>query len=683
MFGVLRATLVACDGALCLASAPTSRSTALSQEWVASVRLIAVCVCVASACPTPIHWLGCRSTASSGPRPMANLWVFAIVTQCLANRAPCAPHLQFAGGWGRALAPSILPMRNVAIVCIAIRAAARHDATVWHLIHLSTGEVFQLVSPEGGTWFLGFEADGEGFVCEDFGGESHAQLLKCDTLLRYEVSKQPGGAIDVIDKQNSQVFSLTDFLGKYITINGSLKVGLCSSWCDISAALHTRKQRPSADRIFWNLYDILSGLDIEVGSRGKSKYVYTMWASWESFFQRTGMPGVLRRSAPVSKGLKDSEVEGSHSCAFPTLGTCGVIALLARWSFADSKKRGGLTHEEDKAKCRQFLESFLRVLPERGWAMFLFRSGYCNNFPLLPDGSGPFKVQVGKCGFVTMAPFHDMADQRQDFRVISAMPGEVAHLMDILQTMVLLGDPGGSGFAQLCHSIGNMLDKSVAGRVDKGIHEEEVQVMVNDCMVLSATGTDWSSKAAVDRSLLAYLSDSFRMLRGQQHISFALDKSRVCGVAVANGCVVLPTNEAFWCVPQAPQCLPPSHLRITSGVGYERLVVSGQIVFVSKCARRRIGLALPCRRVATARRGVGVCPPSLGARSVGLRGAFLQHLRVVLELMSLAICLSLHCQNSWTPKPDGALGYVAVPLGQRSYEALLGLLGLDCRADPA
>lgn len=73
---------------------------------------------------------------------------------------------------------------------------------------------------------------------------------------------------------------------------------------------------------------------------------------------------------------------------------------------------------------------------------------------------------------------------------------------------------------------------------------------IDDRLIVSSAGVKWESKHQVDKALLAYLTDASQMLEGQRHISIGFDKSRICGLQVANGAVVLPTNDAFWLPPQ-------------------------------------------------------------------------------------------------------------------------------------
>lgn len=57
-------------------------------------------------------------------------------------------------------------------------------------------------------------------------------------------------------------------------------------------------------------------------------------------------------------------------------------------------------------------------------------------------------------------------------------------------------------------------------------------------------------EAKQERALLAYITDSARRMEGQQHISYGIDKSRLCGLQIANGVIALPSGDAFFAPPQ-------------------------------------------------------------------------------------------------------------------------------------
>ena len=117
-----------------------------------------------------------------------------------------------------------------------------------------------------------------------------------------------------------------------------MKVGVTNATVDLQAVVHERPQAPSGDMIFWDIYTILNAVCIEAGKGGISKYVYTMWSSWEKLLESLGLEGVLRRSA-FARAHQEDDDDNSRTVAFPNIGTTGLIVLLPKWSSAQSKTR--------------------------------------------------------------------------------------------------------------------------------------------------------------------------------------------------------------------------------------------------------------------------------------------------------------------------------------------------------
>ena len=105
-----------------------------------------------------------------------------------------------------------------------------------------------------------------------------------------------------------------------------------------------------------------------------------------------------------------------------------------------------------------------------------------------------------------------------------------------------------TAFAQLCVGVGSKLDSHMARSLNAS--SEKDCAIIDDVVVITSGTANWGTKSQCDRGILAYVCDSSRMWEGHQHYSMAIDKSRVCGYAVANGMVVLPTSQAFYTVSQ-------------------------------------------------------------------------------------------------------------------------------------
>ncbi len=103
---------------------------------------------------------------------------------------------------------------------------------------------------------------------------------------------------------------------------------------------------------------------------------------------------------------------------------------------------------------------------------------------------------------------------------------------------------------QVIFRVAERIDSNIVEKFDKAYEDGESMTDINEVLNMNVASVDWTSRTQQDRALLSYVTDGSSMLRGKQHMSIAVDKSRICGLAIANGCFVFPDNTAFWCCPQ-------------------------------------------------------------------------------------------------------------------------------------
>ncbi len=279
----------------------------------------------------------------------------------------------------------------------------RHDDR-WWLINARTTEKIELDHPAQGEWMAGIDTDDFTFIIDE---HPETEPRRCCEMFRYVLTK-PRLACDddahISDMTHSgHAVGVVDFLARFQSVKGSLRVGDLACWGDLEFIVHMRPQRPISDRIAFNIYDIFNIMSLDAGKKDRSKYIYTMWAAWENQFEALGLDGALRRSAPTSA----SRVSGDdiwRSCKFPSLSTTALITLLLKFSFVTCKKHGGgLSKSSDQGKAFTLLEALFQLLPRRSWQMKLFTSEVEIQYPSPLQGNGPFVVHVSAGGDMDLA----------------------------------------------------------------------------------------------------------------------------------------------------------------------------------------------------------------------------------------------------------------------------------------
>lgn len=70
-----------------------------------------------------------------------------------------------------------------------------------------------------------------------------------------------------------------------------------------------------------------------------------------------------------------------------------------------------------------------------------------------------------------------------------------------------------------------------------------------------------SHPSDVNRDIVGYVEAGLRASRWERSFSVVVDKSRVSGKGLLNSAVVLPSNKAWWMIPQASRCSAVASLR--------------------------------------------------------------------------------------------------------------------------
>jgi len=308
--------------------------------------------------------------------------------------------------------------------------------------------------------------------------------------------------------------------------------------------------------IWWSLPSVVSALKLRTDQGKTTKWIYHLWHAWSRFLGDLKLKGPhLRRS---NTG-RDEDLKNLED--FPSVSSCGLIALLGRWC-GTPRSAGGLANEEDRKVCKGVLNSLLQRLADTACTLVLFNDKEASwTPPASPEGDNDVNLQVVN-GRINLETFERL--DRELFRHI--FPQGYTEVFDkqaypVLDFMLQLAQGGKKLqwlYAQVVWSIACHFDEVVAKLHDpwaqlgggrRAQHPPRRAMAVGELRVAAHKWMGcWRERR---RALLAYQMGLKAALSDQQFLSIAVDCSRVGDRSTMLGALTLPDNTAGWAPPQA------------------------------------------------------------------------------------------------------------------------------------
>lgn len=156
-------------------------------------------------------------------------------------------------------------------------------------------------------------------------------------------------------------------------------------------------------------------------------------------------------------------------------------------------------------------------------------------------GRGKVAWQVAGDGAIALIP----GTWRMDYAKKVDDPTSCIDLLGLLMLFVSSAR-NGDMFKQVVHQVSMVWQTRILQQVE-GLRNSRC---VANLRIGDQVGTSVVSKQDIQRCLLVYWASGRDWARGRQHMSVAVDKSRVGGRAKQNGAVLLSDNYCFWMLPQ-------------------------------------------------------------------------------------------------------------------------------------
>ena len=121
------------------------------------------------------------------------------------------------------------------------------------------------------------------------------------------------------------------------------------------------KHSKTGSLLRWSLSDVHGKISLQAMGGTSWKWLQHGWKAWVSFLGHMGLPPA-HYCEPCTGAAADMG-EKVEVCDSKGVSTQGLLALLVRWAWLP-KSKGGLVQEEDKKKCRLFLDTFMDTIHE-------------------------------------------------------------------------------------------------------------------------------------------------------------------------------------------------------------------------------------------------------------------------------------------------------------------------------
>lgn len=323
---------------------------------------------------------------------------------------------------------------------------------------------------------------------------------------------------------------------------------------------------PPSSHVFLNVGEVTDMLGMGYAGKTRSSWIYRFWASWEKYLASLGLEQCLMRSL-ATKRAGDSEVSDDprRALRFPAIGCAALLALLARWAFGTSRRTGGVQDDTVREACRSLLTSMVGLLTGKhhDFRLNLHRQEpSCSEWPAQPleehCDMTTWSLDAGLQVNLSAACLASRAgDGCRDLQPGLRYDGK-CDLVGLLSRFFgeqKVFDRFRYIFAQMITSLGSAIDEAFRSRfLECGADFEDVIPAKSELKIRGLGDHFGDSKHMVKRGLLAYWWSSSQLLRQSMRetasTSMGVDKSRVSGRSQTTIAIVLPSNMAFWCMPQ-------------------------------------------------------------------------------------------------------------------------------------
>lgn len=402
------------------------------------------------------------------------------------------------------------------------------------------------VGSGGGALCLGFDEDGEAFVYAESGAgepKMSSELLH-DTIYTSGAGRQ----LVVTTTVDGQVRRFLDhLLCEHVIAHIGLVFGDVMKQVDLRVAIFAL---PLAGcKLLWDISSAFRvlGLGHDRADDHAGKWVADTWAVWLKMARSLGLEAAMLKSAPYAR--KETPALSTSAerrvLPWPSVATSMLLAMMVRWA-ACSPARGGLKNEKSRAVCSSFVHAILASLADGPLSIRIFvDNAVVRDWPAAPRGHAPAIIDVCTDNSVEVDQLVSVCEASGDAswnKVCAAMETNMS-LAQLVQ-LSATHHPQCGLFKQLVWAIGERIDDRLIACKGSG-------VSTMGSLTWREVSSEGLSDYQMDRALMRYIVGVQEVVGPvPRRLSCAPDKSRVHSMALLNTAFVLPTNQAFWGVPQ-------------------------------------------------------------------------------------------------------------------------------------
>lgn len=408
------------------------------------------------------------------------------------------------------------------------------------LVHHETQEVVPApVSMQGCAVSLDCDEAGFAYVYTD----SSDDIVWVDDLFKLQLARDSAGRKTVLraTPQGPPDFAVLHDEYRWCADEGVLKLDVPCGPQQLGLSATIFRVPRAGSRVFFDVYQVLKGLSFTAMSTEKtaSRFVYKRFSRWFSFLSNDlGVDGQLIKSAQYASHRKQNGEGASRQGAAPQMSFLALVALLLRWSGAP-RAFGGALSPMDRECALRMLKAFSTLGLGDAWRLeaFVDLSSWRDGFA---KGRGKVAWQVAGDGAIALI----LGTWRMDYAKKVDDPTSCIDLLGLLMLFVSSAR-NGDMFKQVVHQVSMVWQTRLLQQVE-GLRNSRC---VANLRIGDQVGTSVVSKQDIQRCLLVYWASGRDWARGRQHMSVAVDKSRVGG-------------RCFWMLPQ----------EFRGGLGLSRLV---------------------------------------------------------------------------------------------------------------
>lgn len=420
----------------------------------------------------------------------------------------------------------------------------------WQVVHSTTHE--RVTLPIGEREWC-FDTDSPHYLVFDTPENGDPQVFEVDELFEHRLfDKLPSGeqwlvqegSTGMVRRRPLHVVVSDHSIG---TVSCQLGPSAAEDKLDFAAFVLPR----DASHCFWSLSSIASVLNL--APKGVGTYIQKYIRGWERLFGVFGLEPPLRSQQYIHQRTADGE-DRSRVLPWISCSSFGLVVLLTKWVFAPPS-RGQLKDQTAMSACRLLVDYLVRVgLGCEG--KFLI---YCR---ALQERSATCPMPTGLQGVVVS---HDSSSRlnlrsllssleqsRQSSQAVELLRDLAAEREDGLAAVLFVsvlakfwgfgeGSKVSHFLKQFCWYLATRVDATVYKCVREGSSD-----LISLDMALSAAGLQTQKYLALYHQACAEAADG-----DLRFLSCSCDKSRVHTLNMSNAAFALPTNVAWWGVPQA------------------------------------------------------------------------------------------------------------------------------------